>query len=829
MTASKDPNTSNSKDYLASFLGPKAENRTTFEQLILMILRDYVHWRSNYYPEDKLLVTPRMERELQSSTDTLIEQVYLMMAQLRRNFPFYSPRYLAHMLSDPTIPSMIGYFAGMLFNPNNVTTEAAPVTVEWELDVCNEAMEMLGFIPPPKIELEETPDEYLNRLPPRFGWAHLTFDGTTATIEAMWVARTVRYLPLAIWDVSKRRNLELSVRLLNNIVTRVNEIEDPYALLLIPPSHALLLLDAYLLAFEKHLIDIGDPQAGKKVNPEAWSELRKSQWDLVSQGCAKMFTDYPPEIYCTGAAHYSVRKAADLLGIGSARVKPVAMSSQFRMDPQSLYDAICEAVTKRRVPLFVVGIAATTEEGAVDPIHDLCQVRSQLEREQKASFWLHIDAAWGGYIRSILNPSDDDKWQSALFHISEKLGAKVSRDNPKWLDEVVKHMGGREQAKEVLRSAYKVAFDINKRIKEKSFDGIAGEIKRLVKELEGAFEVDNSVFALTHDDIVELVKKHVVGKFSLSWEGQTEDIEVSWNDPDVLKAFQSFGQADSIVCDPHKMGYTVYPAGLIAFQDNRVRQTIRQEAPYITALGDKNVAYSKRHLNVPTRYKDEKKDPTTNRYPVVVEALARFILEGSRPGAAATSLWLSHKSLPPKLHGHGQVVRSSLLAARALYECLSHSATMFERSGQHFVRFVPLCIPDTNVVTFVVVPLSYRKLRSLNMLTKAVYEKFSIQSELGDGRYSYSQPFFLSHNKMSAPHYDYDVMKPLFNKCQIVNHSNGGYLQHGVEVLRAAVMTPYLWPMESDGKQSMLAEFLVALLRVANEACTDLVNRKEFL
>src|SRR6185503_3392455 len=112
--------------YLASFLGPKAENRGVFENLLLTILRDYVHWRANYYPGDELLLTPQIERDLHPATDSLELHVHQMMAELRRNFPFYSPRYLAHMLSDTSMPSMLGYFAGMLFNPNNVTTEAAP-------------------------------------------------------------------------------------------------------------------------------------------------------------------------------------------------------------------------------------------------------------------------------------------------------------------------------------------------------------------------------------------------------------------------------------------------------------------------------------------------------------------------------------------------------------------------------------------------------------------------------------------------------------------------------------------------------------------------------
>jgi len=63
--------------------------------------------------------------------DDLFQQISEMLAGFRRHFPVYSPRYNAHMTADQTIPSILGYFAGMLYNPNNVTPEAAPVTVQW--------------------------------------------------------------------------------------------------------------------------------------------------------------------------------------------------------------------------------------------------------------------------------------------------------------------------------------------------------------------------------------------------------------------------------------------------------------------------------------------------------------------------------------------------------------------------------------------------------------------------------------------------------------------------------------------------------------------------
>jgi hypothetical protein len=42
------------------------------------------------------------------------------------------------MTSDLTMASLIGYFATMLYNPNNVAAEASPVTTRLELEVASQ-------------------------------------------------------------------------------------------------------------------------------------------------------------------------------------------------------------------------------------------------------------------------------------------------------------------------------------------------------------------------------------------------------------------------------------------------------------------------------------------------------------------------------------------------------------------------------------------------------------------------------------------------------------------------------------------------------------------
>ncbi len=91
----------------AWFLGPKAENADWEEKMVLYILQDYFHWRRNYFPSDEILIPQNLRRESTVWNDSLFQQITEMLAGFRRHFPFYSPRYIAHMIADQTLPSIL--------------------------------------------------------------------------------------------------------------------------------------------------------------------------------------------------------------------------------------------------------------------------------------------------------------------------------------------------------------------------------------------------------------------------------------------------------------------------------------------------------------------------------------------------------------------------------------------------------------------------------------------------------------------------------------------------------------------------------------------------
>lgn len=88
--------------------------------------------------------------------------------------------------------------------------------------------------------------------------------------------------------------------------------------------------------------------------------------------------------------HYSITKAADLLGIGIRNVIKVEVDSDNRMDINALKKAVMECRKKKKQIVAIIGIAGVTDNGAIDPLEEIARVA----RTEKCHF--HVDAAWGG-------------------------------------------------------------------------------------------------------------------------------------------------------------------------------------------------------------------------------------------------------------------------------------------------------------------------------------------------------------------------------------------------------------------------------------------------
>ena len=103
--------------------------------------------------------------------------------------PFFSMRYQGHMIWESTLPALVGYFATMLYNPNNVAFEASTATTLLEMWVADDLCRMLGYAIPDEAAMAE------GALRP---WGHITCGGSVANIEAVRVARNLKFYPVAL-------------------------------------------------------------------------------------------------------------------------------------------------------------------------------------------------------------------------------------------------------------------------------------------------------------------------------------------------------------------------------------------------------------------------------------------------------------------------------------------------------------------------------------------------------------------------------------------------------------------------------------------------------
>uniref|UniRef100_A0A8D0GMB7 Glutamate decarboxylase 1 n=1 Tax=Sphenodon punctatus TaxID=8508 RepID=A0A8D0GMB7_SPHPU len=95
-------------------------------------------------------------------------------------------------------------------------------------------------------------------------------------------------------------------------------------------------------------------------------------------------------LFASEHSHYSVKKAAAVLGIGTDNVIAVKCDERGKMIPYELEANILKAKRQGRVPLYVCATAGTTVYGAFDPLANIADIC------KKYDLWMHVDAAWGG-------------------------------------------------------------------------------------------------------------------------------------------------------------------------------------------------------------------------------------------------------------------------------------------------------------------------------------------------------------------------------------------------------------------------------------------------
>lgn len=101
-------------------------------------------------------------------------------------------------------------------------------------------------------------------------------------------------------------------------------------------------------------------------------------------------------LVCSPSAHYSIARAAAILGLGERNVRHAATDPLGRIDPEALPACLKKLREDGELPIAVVANGGSTALGLFDPIRDIAAVC------REHGVWLHVDAAHGA--SNLLSP-----------------------------------------------------------------------------------------------------------------------------------------------------------------------------------------------------------------------------------------------------------------------------------------------------------------------------------------------------------------------------------------------------------------------------------------
>ena len=335
------------------FIGPKGEQGRIFSSLWDHLFSVTMQRRSQRFANDSEW-HPLATTAHDSDQATVLSALEELLGLLREEIPTFSPRYLGHMVSDVSIPALLGHMAMLFENANLASREAAVVGSALETEAINLLANMVGLDPKP-------------------ARGHFTSGGTLANFEAVWRARyrLDHWLALGIWlKVNGHSNAPLfdwahcgwSVY---HEQMKCHDLSEPD---LLPYSSVVMGALAMSRFAREHF-------------EEEWPE---------------------PVLLVPGNKHYSWPKAANIFGLGREAVWSCDLDEKGRLSPDALKAQIGRAEVDGRPIMMVVSVAGTTELGMIDPVDKVADLLGELCEHRGLHIWHHIDAAYGGYFCSVL-------------------------------------------------------------------------------------------------------------------------------------------------------------------------------------------------------------------------------------------------------------------------------------------------------------------------------------------------------------------------------------------------------------------------------------------
>ncbi len=372
MSAAQPFNNGEPRDHTldACFLGPYGENDGLLEKLMVEFLRDHVYWRRNFHPEDPPAIGTGATHhpDYVAFESRMRRELHQLSAALKKSVPFHSPRYIGHMASDLLLPGLAAQMLTLPYNPNNVSEDAAPVTVDMEVQVGLQLARMLGYPHDPAQDA--------------CAFGHLTSGGTLANYQALRLALALKAFPVAL-RAAQVPELELPA--------------DDWRAFNLSQAEGIALLAAWQAWLA----------AQTPADRSRW--LHRVEDERIEQrGLVDFFAAHPqlkvPLVLAPVTAHYSWSKGLKLLGLGRHQLE-LLRTDGMRLDPAALRDTLERCAREQQGVLMCVAVLGGTEYGTIDPIDAVLAARQE-SRQRGLDFTVHVDAAWGGYLATLFRNED---------------------------------------------------------------------------------------------------------------------------------------------------------------------------------------------------------------------------------------------------------------------------------------------------------------------------------------------------------------------------------------------------------------------------------------
>jgi glutamate/tyrosine decarboxylase-like PLP-dependent enzyme len=238
---------------------------------------------------------------------------------------------------------------------------------------------------------------------------------------------------------------------------------------------------------------------------------------------------------------------------------------------------------------------------------------------------------------------------------------------------------------------------------------------------------------------------------------------------EVYRSFAALRHADSITVDPHKLGFVPFGCGAYVARNRGMTDFISQRAAYVF---------------------DDAENVSDSEYERRFRNLGQYILEGSKPGAAAAGVWVSHRVLPLDHDHFGRLCSETIRNSEYFFDHIEELRAELEGTARIILPFEP----DTNLVCLAINPEGNRDLGEMNRFGRRLYAHLSVGEKLD----IHSRQFFGSRTLVHRSALSEGVARRMIDELGldpetfVEDPDDSGRQADSIFLLRHTLMNPWL-------------------------------------